>query len=295
MKKIITLVFVFVCTGSSASAARLYFEPALVEMRTGNEARVDLMLDPEGESVNALELALNFPSKLVSFRSALTGESIVSMWIERPRASGDSLNLAGIMPGGFSGVIEAQTENLLAGPVASFVFLPTKEGSGRLEIIKAKLILNDGRGTEIEPTLAEANFAVIGVATTTIEAYDINDTLPPENFWPVVIKSKAVNQGLYSLVFDAADRGSGIDHYEVREGDGEFRRAVSPHPLADQTLSSIIYVRAIDVAGNERTVLVEASNGPSAFPKSGLMDIVFAVVAVVLLSILWYTRGKHHP
>jgi len=83
------------------------------------------------------------------------------------------------------------------------------------------------------------------------------DTEVPEAFTPVVASDQSIFNGKYFLVFAAQDKGSGIDHYEVRETRAYGKKrsweiAESPYLLRDQTLSSYIYVKAVDRVGNER-------------------------------------------
>jgi hypothetical protein len=63
------------------------------------------------------------------------------------------------------------------------------------------------------------------------------------------------------LVFSTQDKGSGIDYYEVKEESqfllfrllpSKWHRAESPYLLRDQSLSSRIYVKAVDRAGNKQ-------------------------------------------
>jgi len=58
--------------------------------------------------------------------------------------------------------------------------------------------------------------------------------------------------GKYFLVFSTQDKGSGVDHYEVREGRfGGFSEVSSPYILKYQSLDKKIFVKAIDKFGNE--------------------------------------------
>ncbi len=74
------------------------------------------------------------------------------------------------------------------------------------------------------------------------------DSTPPEEFQPQI----AEIEGKKYLVFVSQDKTSGIEYYEVKEGKRDFKKAVSPYLLEDQSLKSKISVRAVDRAGNER-------------------------------------------
>ena len=102
------------------------------------------------------------------------------------------------------------------------------------------------------------------------------DTKTPEEFTPKTGQDSSVFEGKYFLSFSAIDKMSGIDHYEILEADrggyklGTTQKAVwkvveSPYALEDQTLNSVIKVKAVDKADNERiaeiTPLEEAAPG----------------------------------
>lgn len=58
--------------------------------------------------------------------------------------------------------------------------------------------------------------------------------------------------GKYFVSFFTTDSKSGVDHYEIKEGDNGYKTAQSPYLLSDQNLRSVVRVRAYDVAGNYR-------------------------------------------
>lgn len=278
---------------SPTHAARLYFDPQTLNTRVGQESKIDLVLDPEGEDINALDITVQFPSDNLEFRRALLGDSLVSMWISNPKALGSEIKFAGIMPGGFSGVIEPETNKLLPGTVASFLFLPTSVGSVQLGVTSAKLSQNDGKATLVPYTTLPALITIGQSVNTSTTLYKLDDSAPPDDFKPIIFKSRHVYGGKYALAFNATDKDSGVDHYEVKEGSEDFRRAESPYLLEDQTLGSIIYVRAIDSAGNERTVQVAMDDLPKdRIFDFGIMDILSFAALLILVSIVWYTREK---
>ncbi len=112
------------------------------------------------------------------------------------------------------------------------------------------------------------------------------DCEAPEEFMPEVDKSPSMFNGQYFLSFSTQDAVSGLDHYEVLEGKniqdnmGGWRLATSPYLLEDQTLESIIKVKAVDKAGNERIVEV--------LPKKRLSFFRLAVLGIISLGIFWW-------
>src|SRR3989344_2469602 len=82
--------------------------------------RIDMQLDTQGYEVNALEGKLIFSSEAIKLIAIEEGNSIVPLWIERPRElSPGAVSFSGVMPAGFSGG---------AGHILSFVFRTQKSG-----------------------------------------------------------------------------------------------------------------------------------------------------------------------
>ena len=76
------------------------------------------------------------------------------------------------------------------------------------------------------------------------------DTSLPEEFGLQFTEIEGKNY----LVFATKDKTSGVEYYEVKEGKESFKKAISPYLLKDQNLRSVIEVRVVDRAGNERIV-----------------------------------------
>ena len=272
-------------------AASLYFAPAVTSVGVGGEFKTSLMLDAEGEELNAIQTQIKFPTDLLALRASLTGESIIGLWIGRPEQSGGEINMAGIIPGGFSGVIDPTTGEKGPGPLASFVFTAKEMGQGSISVSEASVTLGDGRGTLAETHVRDLEFLVSSAGATSSIKYDYNDTKPPEPFEVKLVATPELYSDKYVLIFETRDAQSGIDHYEVKEGNGEFTRAESPYLLADQNLSSIIYVRAIDLAGNERTASFDPRQGDGSPVSAGFL---LAVVLALISYIIWRLITKKH-
>lgn len=55
------------------------------------------------------------------------------------------------------------------------------------------------------------------------------------------------------------DKQTGIDYYEVKEGEGNWVKTESPYLLKDQARQSVIQVKAVDKASNERIETIQPS------------------------------------
>jgi hypothetical protein len=123
-----------------------------------------------------------------------------------------------------------------------------------------QILKNDGEGTPITAKVASTSItAGPGTASSTSERAP--SLTNPDAFVPVISHDPQIYNDSYFLAFSTTDKGSGIDHYEVLEVpvsgsasklgfQSAWRVAVSPYLLQDQSLSSDIYVRAVNHAGN---------------------------------------------
>ena len=120
------------------------------------------------------------------------------------------------------------------------------------------------------------------------------DTLAPEEFTPKIGQDKAVFEGKYFLRFATRDGLSGTDHFEVMEiKDPEHKTwkvAESPYILEDQALNSIIKVRAVDKAGNERVVEIIPPEKPITY---SYWIIIIGFAGIVIVWWLWRRYAKY--
>ena len=295
------IVLGFVSVAEKASAAKLFLERVGLQEESfgvGGTVQVDLKLDTREQSVNAVEGKIFFPVDLVLLRGISQADSIVSFWVEPPeeKQSGEIV-FSGIVPGGYNG-----TE----GQVLSFEFLATNEGFAKVRIEEEKVLLNDGKGTELGTILSGLDLD-IGPTNSSDATKDqspviFSDNTPPESFVPAVSSHQDIFDGQWFVSFYARDDNLGVDHYEIIESTKRFNfdeddsekvdwiEAESPTLLKDQDLRSHIYVKAVDKAGNEIIASVEPqekslllSNGSSLFVKwAAVLFIVLIIVTMVI-------------
>ena len=171
-------------------------------------------------------------------------------------------------------MINPVTDNHLPGIIATVVFRIKASGTGTLQFADAHLYKNDGLGTEasLQTPAATLSFSAQGSEI----AVRNEDHIPPLPFTPLIINNSAIYDGKSALIFSTTDKQTGIDHYEVKEGSGDWIRAESPYLLVDQSLSSAISVKAIDLAGNFQ---IETIYPPHAFT----IPIYFFILAMLII------------
>lgn len=278
MKRLIIATFFGILFAHAAQAAVLTVSPP-------NAAdQVVVSLDTQGESVNAIEAHLTFDPSDFSISGVSDGGSIVDLWIQTPIFSNTdgTIDLSGIIPNG---------ADVASGTIVTISIVPQISGiSGGFQVASATALLNDGKGTPATLTIESAPFSI--ATTSSTPSSGSSDTQAPSPFLPQIASDPLIFNGKYFLSFATTDQNSGINHYEVLEvptGSGSAKSsgwqvAQSPYLLKDQTLSSNIYVRAVDNAGNFRMVEVPAEH--PAMPTSSLWSYVFYVAlgcAIILV------------
>ncbi|MBI2444713.1 MAG: hypothetical protein HYV42_05770 [Candidatus Magasanikbacteria bacterium] len=282
------VVFFGLFSATATNAARFYWE-APAEVAAGQATPVTLFLDTENESINALAGTITFTPAALSVTEASDGNSLVNFWLERPlpNATG-TVRFAGITPGGFPGS---------AARILTLVVVPQAPGKTTLTITKPQVLRHDGAGTATSVTVAP--LTLTAVATTTAPALPPVDTEPPEPFTPIVTRDPNLLDNRWVLIFSTPDKGSGLARYEAVESrrrldDSDLATApwaevASPYLLRDQSLTSFIYVRAVDHQGNLRLSLVAPLVRPwyTKWPFWGILGI-----PAVLLGSIWLFLWK---
>ena len=280
--KIIIFTAILLFSASSAFAAEALLEVKSSEIQIGSKFEAEFFLNTENENINAVEGKIVFPENLLELKEIRDGNSIINFWIERPKAKDGEIPFSGIIPGGYLGE---------KGLIFSVVFQPIQEGQGLIEIRDMKTLLNDGTGTETNTTISNLQLVISGQAPASQPAVvETKDIDIPESFKPMVASDSAIFDGKYFLVFVTQDKGSGIDHYEVREGREPFVVAESPYLLQDQNLHKKIAVKAVDRSGNERLVTLPPQKPLLWYENYIILAILIIMVfiaGVILRKGLW--------
>jgi hypothetical protein len=271
-------------------------QTAVLTVEPPNAAgQVAISLDTQGQDINAFSAHLSFNPAEFSISGVNEGGSIIDLWITPPTFSNSlgTLDLSGIVPGGI---------DTASGTIATIAIVPEENVlSGGFQVTSATVLLDDGRGTPAELSVESGPFAI--ATTSFAPAPFAVDLQPPNPFTPEIARDPSIFNDQYFLSFAATDEGSGINHYEVlevptRSGGSKssgWQVTQSPYLLKDQTLSSNIYVRAVDNAGNFRVAEVSAEH--SAAASASLWARVFYValgcaIIMVFLAAFFIMRRK---
>ncbi len=247
---------------------------------------VDLILEPEGETINAVEGKVVIPQEFFQTYAVSDGNSIVNLWTEKPSINADgSITFSGVIPGGY-------LDN--NGLLLSMIVKAKQSGDAKLWISEARALLNDGQGTAAKLTAPALNLKLTA-ATGSFEP-PVLDQYQPENFQPVIDANPNLFDGKYFLVFATQDKNSGIDYYAVYEsreaktadqiGANDWHKAASPYLLQDQSLASYVYVKAVDRAGNNRLVEIrpiKPTFNATLLTAPRIFAIIIIIAAVILI------------
>lgn len=281
-KALLLFIISFICIKIpiDVQAAAISVKAEKDVVATGEEFPVLVVLDTRGQEVNSVKFTLTYAAEILEFQKVILENSLISFWVEPPApAEKGKLKMSGVIPGGFSG-----TE----GNIITVVFKGLQAGSTNFVVEDIQVLMNDQRGSELRTVCNESGITV-SAAQVVAESQAENsweDNMPPEPFEVAVSKHENVFDGRWFLAFEAQDRGSGIDHYEVQEtktgapaDNAWVRTDRSPYLLADQKTRSYIYVKAVDKDNNTR---IEMVNPPSKPNYSAYAAILLSGVAVLL-------------
>ena len=275
-------------TPSWVGAAKLYLEPSEVSYYQGDTFILKIRIDPGEECLNTIKADLSFPSDVLKLVDFSQGNSILTLWLEKPSINQEKglISFAGGIPGGFCGALPGEPDRVdLLGKIIFKIEKQVVELQEIKFLESSQVLLHDGFGTPAKLSTQGTFLRVLsGVPAAPKEEWQEEleeDFSSPEPFKIEISQEPSVFEGKYFITFSTADKQTGVDYYEVKEGKGEWQRGESPYLLEDQRLTSIIKVRAVDKAGNERIAEYAPPEKP-VFYYWPLALIFIAVIAWVL-------------
>lgn len=297
-------------------AASLYLDPPFADIYRSDAIITSVRLDVDkeiGECINVFDIVINYTEPLIPVDVSL-GQSFVPLWIQAPviDTTNRTISMLGGIPNGYCGRVAGDSN--LTNVLADIIFrLP---GNEVVDVDTAlisfspntSVLLNDGRGTTASLRTFRAEYRLYDEAGEEIRdewtAIINADTIPPEPFEVTLHKGDLATNGKYFIEFNTTDKQSGLSHYEVMEerdfknnffsfgaANAPWTRERSPYVLDDQSLRSIIRVKAIDKAGNERIATLLPQNTGLQLFEIVMLSIGFvAVLTLGLLSWFLYRR-----
>lgn len=273
----------------AALASNYTFNPAEPLIGVGQQVKIDLQIDTEGKSINAIQGTMKLPTNLVSVDKVLTGDSVVNFWLTQPKIEADTITFSGVITNGFSG----------KGNVFSILLTGTNEGSGTVGITEVRSLINDGLGTMDSSSAQNITLIVSGQANAGAQV-SLTDKTGPEIDY-MISHDPAFFNGAWFVSFNAVDKGSGLEKIEVAESYNKvtnysslsWSEAKTPYLIQDQSLQGYIYLRAFDKSGNASYAVIATSGAKNrAAAKTAAIGGVSAIILFILLRRKWLSMRK---
>ncbi|MFC1678139.1 hypothetical protein ACFLZ9_00200 [Patescibacteria group bacterium] len=330
--QIINLIL-FLLIPLAANAAILFLEPSEEKYGYGDTFAIDIYIDVREECVNTIEGFISFTIDYLLIDDFLIGDSLINIWVEQPNDDDIEianqtgvLHFSGGIPGGYCGRIpgdpgRSNKVGRVIFKIPSMIVSDTKKSKLEINFLEqSKVLLNDGLGTEDTLITKGAIINLLSLPTKAGNKWReelVQDRVSPEPFTLELQRRDDIYEGKYYIIFHTIDKQSGIDYYEVLEirpseqvgvepeltfldkllgkkkEIPDWKRAQIPYLLQDQTLQSIIQVRAVDKAGNERVVeylppasLQQKSDEEASSVVYFMLLLIVVVVFIILIIII---------
>jgi hypothetical protein len=322
-------VFTVFSGANLAQSASLYMDPAFSSIGRGDAIAVSVRLDTDeanDECINAVNAVIKYSENVIPADVSI-GDSILSMWLERPKIDtvNRTITFAGGIPNGYCGRVvgDPRLTNSLAQLIfrsPGFSIGSNSEGTTTAKIEftpETTAYLNDGLGTKADLALFGASIDLSKNPGTQLNDpwrdAVVTDDVPPEPFSITLHRDDFAFNGRYFVAFNTSDKQTGIDQYQVMEeplsefwtfdwgrADAPWIVTPSPYELKDQSLNSIIRVKAIDKAGNEHIATLipdEAVRTMSTstiilYAAAGLVSLIVIVMLSVAIRALLRRRKE---
>ncbi len=166
MKKYILIIFFFLCSFSTVSAAQLYILTEKTAFQKDDIFSASVYVDTAGTAINSIEGSVDFSPSVLSVESINIGGSVFSIWVEQPSFSNTSGKIffnGGVPNPGYTGS---------RGLVARVVFRAKQSGNANI-VPTATIYANDGLGTAVTPTAVSASVSVTPASSVKTEEQTI--------------------------------------------------------------------------------------------------------------------------
>lgn len=280
----LTQLLVFVCftifSFGLVDAATLGIETQ-PNQGIGERIVVDVVIDPQGESVNSIESNIIFSKEYLIFNGFSAKQSSIPMWVEEPKESSTGvIHFSGVIPGGLERMYDPLNINNKTIPIVRLFFISKKAGTTTIRVGDSLVLRNDGKGTAVSVITTRATLTLLPVVGREVEAPLLQDTIAPNHFIVSIIERSLFGKTPRLAVFSAEDSESGIERYEMSIGNLDSYVVTSPAPLPYRLFSYILTVKAYDFSGNIREEQVTVSGEKSYGLGLGIILLVVFMLVV---------------
>lgn len=273
-----------------ALGAEIFIHSPASGLYAQDNVLVEVRLKTKGQALNTIEglVGLQVATGQLYVRDINLGGSDVSLWPNRPSVTfydqGASISFVGGVPGGFT-----KDDNLLF----TIVLTATEPGAVVIAPVSVVAYAHDGQGTPVTVDMTESTITVLPERVEPRDEWReliMADTEPPLPFTITLGQDPSVFDGQKFVTFHTTDAQSGIDYYEVKEGDFGPVRTGTTYVLQNQLRPVPISVWAYDKAGNVQLAEWHPSRSVSFVLTRNLTLFLLLVIIAISCIIVWQWR-----
>lgn len=290
-KKLILILFIILnlFLTNKIFAATLSLNPSKDSLGIGEQFYVDLKLDPENESINAISGKVFF-DKGIKYIRYEDGKSIINLWVEKPKQNENFINFSGLITNGFDGVIDPFSPKIkLPGVIIRLIFEVESSGSFDLSTSEFLLNLNDGLGTEVK--IPPFKHKIIIEKFTRKIKYKSEEYGTPE-LVTYITRDPNIFNNKYTLIFKAFDKEVGIKNVKIKEGRKDWKEIESPYLLRDQSRHSKITLQATNFSGAGIIVNIDSIPYDWGYLLNMIIVIIAMLTIIIIIMIKKYVNKK---
>lgn len=256
----------------------------------GSRVSVDILVDPQNQSINSIESTINFSKEELNFNGFSIKQSSIPIWVEEPKEKvKGQIHFSGVVPGGLERLYDPVHTDNRAIPVLRLFFIAKTSGTANFSSANSSVLENDGKGTSVLITEGANSINILPVEVgASIKTSLSEDVTPPNPFTVTFVERSVFGKTPRLAIFSAEDNEGGIEHYEVGVGNLGFHNATSPFSLPYRLFPYTLTVRAFDFSGNlrEQQVLIPGESPYGLGIALALLAIIFGILRYR------YTRRK---
>ncbi len=283
---VIMLLLIFILPSKTEASIISIKTPESVSV--GQRISVDILVDPENQSINSIESTIIFSPSFFDFNGFSVDQSSIPIWVEKPKEkTKGSIHFSGVIPGGIDRLYDPINTNDKAIPIVRLFFISKTSGNTDFKIGSSQVLQNDGKGTATSLTSKGINIAITDNGSKEIPDPILADISIPKPFKISLIERSVFGKTPRLAVFGAEDTEGGIERYEIAVGDLDFQKVESPFPLPYRLFSYQLTARAYDYSGNFREQQVTV---PGEKPYG--VGIAILILLLVFIGYRLYSRVK---
>lgn len=158
---------------TAAAAAGLYFSPSSKSVTVGSTVSIVLKVNSGGQAINASEGTVIFSTDHLRLTSISKSGSIFAFWAVGPNGSNSTGRIS------YSGGLPSPGYTGSSGTVINLAFQAISAGTGNISLTGAKILANDGQGTDVLSSVGTATVTIAAAAQTPAQPTTTSSTPAP--------------------------------------------------------------------------------------------------------------------